>query len=81
MKIEIFGPGCSRCNALEKMVVNSLARLNISAEVVKVSDINKMVERGIMFTPALFIDGKKKSEGKVPSIDDIKKWLIEGGEK
>lgn len=75
MKIEIFGPGCPRCNELEKTVINTLAELNISADVTKVSDINEMVNRGVMFTPALFINGMKKSEGKVPNLAEIRKWL------
>jgi small redox-active disulfide protein 2 len=78
MKIEVFGPGCHKCNTLEKMVKDALTELNIQAEVVKISDINEMVSRGVMFTPALIIEGNKKSEGKVPSSDDIKKWLKEG---
>ena len=77
MKIEIFGPGCPKCNELEKTVINTLAELNISADVTKVSDINEMVNRGVMFTPALFINGMKKSEGKVPNLAEIRKWLKE----
>ena len=75
MKIEIFGPGCAKCNSLEKNVKEAVVQLNSQAEVVKVSDINEMVKRGVMFTPALFIDGKKMSEGKVPSMEDIKSWI------
>ena len=75
MKIEIFGPGCAKCNSLEKNIKEAVAQLNSQAEVVKVSDINEMVKRGVMFTPALFIDGKKMSEGKVPSMEDIKSWI------
>ena len=75
MKIEIFGPGCAKCNSLEKNVKEAVVQLNSQAEVVKVSDINEMVKRGVIFTPALFIDGKKMSEGKVPSMEDIKSWI------
>ena len=78
MKIEIFGPGCAKCNSLEKYVKDAVKELNlIDAEVLKVSDINAMVSRGVMFTPALFINGKKMSEGKVPNYEDIKKYLKE----
>jgi len=77
MKIEIFGPGCVKCNSLEKYVKDAVKELNIDAEIVKVSDINEMVNRGVMFTPALFVDGSKKSEGKVPNYEEIKKYLKE----
>lgn len=75
MKIEIFGPGCSKCNTLEKTVKEAVAELALAAEIIKISDIGQMVERGVMLTPALFVDGKKKSEGRVPDKDQIKKWL------
>ncbi|MFH1258537.1 MAG: thioredoxin family protein [Elusimicrobiota bacterium] len=77
MKIEIFGPGCAKCNSLEKQVKDAVKELNIDAEVVKVSDINAMVSRGVMLTPALFIGGKKKSEGRAPNYEEIKKYLKE----
>ncbi|OGS27979.1 MAG: hypothetical protein A2297_06150 [Elusimicrobia bacterium RIFOXYB2_FULL_48_7] len=75
MKIEVFGPGCAKCANLEKLVKDTLKEMNIEAEVAKVTDINEMVSRGVMLTPALFIDGKKKSEGKVPSKEEITVWL------
>lgn len=77
MKLEIFGPGCAKCNSLEKYVKDAVKELNIVAEVVKVSDINDMVARGVMLTPALFVNGKKKSEGKIPNYEEIKKFLKE----
>jgi len=75
VKIEIFGPGCPRCHATEKIVINVLAELNLAAEVVKVTDINAMVDRGVMFTPAVIIDGKKVCEGKIPTAQMVKEWL------
>ncbi len=59
MKIEIFGPGCPKCQTAEKLVRDVLSELKLAAEVVKVTDINEIVDRGIMFTPAIIIDGKK----------------------
>jgi len=75
MIIEIFGPGCTKCNNLEKIVKATINEIGLEVELKKISDLNEMVNRGVMLTPALFINGKKKSEGKVPSIDEIKKWL------
>ena len=77
MKIEIFGAGCQKCSNLERYVRDAVKELDCQAEIVKVNDINKMVERGIMLTPALFVDGNKKSQGKVPSLAEIKNILKE----
>ena len=77
MKIEIFGPGCYRCQQVEKTVKDALLELNISADVGKVKDMAKIVEAGIMQTPGLRIDGKVKCFGRVPKTEEVKKWISE----
>jgi len=77
MKIEIFGPGCHRCHDLEKAVTSVLSELNISADVEKVKDIAKIVEAGIMQTPGLRINDKIKCFGRIPKIEELKKWISE----
>jgi small redox-active disulfide protein 2 len=75
MKIEILGPGCPKCNAAMENVKKALAELDKTAEVVKVTDINQMIEHGVMSTPALVIDGKLMVQGKLPNVDQIKQWI------
>ncbi len=78
MKIEIFGPGCYRCQEVERAVKNALSELNITADVEKVKDMAKIVEAGIMQTPGLRIDSKVKCFGRIPKIEEVKKWISEG---
>jgi small redox-active disulfide protein 2 len=75
MKIEILGPGCPKCANLEAHVNRALAELNKSAEVIKVTDINAMIDKGVIQTPALIIDGKIVSQGKVLSAEKIKQLI------
>ncbi|TET46018.1 thioredoxin family protein [candidate division TA06 bacterium] len=75
MKVEVFGPGCPRCKKTEENVREVLRSLEIDAEVVLVKDIEEMTSRGVLRTPAVFVDGKKASEGKVPGPEEIKEWL------
>ena len=75
-KIEILGTGCAKCNRLEKNVQIAIKEAGIQAEVRKIEDLNEIMNRGIMMTPALFIDGDAIAVGKVPSVDEIKKMLI-----
>ncbi|MFB0566662.1 MAG: thioredoxin family protein [Candidatus Aminicenantaceae bacterium] len=77
LEIRILGPGCPVCNDLEKRTMNALIELNLAADLQKISDIEKMVEYKITHTPALLINGKVKSEGRVPSIREIKEWIEE----
>jgi small redox-active disulfide protein 2 len=75
MKIEVLGTGCPKCNTTTENVKKALAELDKSAEVVKVTDINQMIERGVMSTPALIIDGKVMAQGKIPKVEEIKVWI------
>lgn len=77
MKIEIFGPGCHRCQEVEKAVRSALSELGISADVDKVKDITKIVDAGIMQTPGLRINGKIKCFGRIPKVEEIKIWITE----
>jgi small redox-active disulfide protein 2 len=76
MKIEILGVGCPKCKQLTVNTEAAVKELNISAEISKVSDIGKIVEYGVMMTPALAVDGAVISAGKVLSKDEIKKILV-----
>ncbi len=76
MKIEILGVGCPKCKQLTANTEAALKELNICAEIQKVTDINKIIEYGVMMTPALAIDGTVVSAGKVLTKDEIKKILV-----
>ena len=75
MKIEILGTGCPRCKTLEDNVRRAVEEEGKDAEIVKVTDINEIIEYGVMSTPAIVIDGQVKSYGKVSDVEEIKKWL------
>ena len=75
MKIEIFGSGCAKCKSVEKLVRNIVEELGIQADIVKVEDLQEIVNRGIMMTPAVFIDGEAKIVGRVPTAEELKKLL------
>jgi small redox-active disulfide protein 2 len=75
MKIEVLGAGCAKCKATKKVITRVIRELQLDAEVVEVSDVAEMVNRGVMVTPGVFVDGKLKSTGKVPSKEDVAGWL------
>ncbi|KPK99758.1 MAG: hypothetical protein AMJ91_06390 [candidate division Zixibacteria bacterium SM23_73_3] len=75
MKIEVLGPGCANCKKLEQDVNTALAKLGIEAEVVKVTDLNKISSYGVLMTPGLVINGKVYSFGKIPVMATLKKWI------
>ena len=76
MKVEILGTGCPKCKQLTANAEEALKELNLQAEVVKVTEIDKIIEYGVvMMTPALVIDGKVVSAGKVLTKDQIKNLI------
>ena len=77
MKIEVFGPGCPKCQLLAKAAEDAALAAGVPVELVKVTDIMKIVEAGIMMTPGLKINGKMKSTGRIPNPEEIKKWIEE----
>jgi small redox-active disulfide protein 2 len=77
MKIEILGTGCPTCIVTEEIVKKVVKKLGIKAEVTHVYDLEKIIEYGIMMTPAVAIDGKIKIEGKIPTIEEAEKMIKE----
>ena len=75
MKIEILGMGCPKCKMLYENAKKAVSETGVQAEVLKVEDMDKITNYGVMMTPALVIDGQVKTAGKIPSAEDIKKWL------
>jgi len=75
MKIEILGVGCAKCHKLEEMVRDIASKEGIDADISKVEDFKQIMNYGVMTTPALVIDGKVKAAGKIPSAEDIKKFI------
>jgi small redox-active disulfide protein 2 len=75
MKIEVFGTGCAKCSRLEAMVKTAADELGVPCEITHVSDIGMIVQRGIMTTPALAIDGRVVVTGRLPSEAELTSWL------
>lgn len=71
MKIQILGKGCINCKKLEENVRIALKQIGLNEEIEKVTDVDKIVEMGVLMTPALVIDGKIESTGKVLSQKQI----------
>ena len=76
-RIEVLGTGCAKCKRLLANAEQAVKDLKIAAEIIKVDDIDAIVERGVMMTPALFIDGVIRAEGRVPDVNEIRKMLSE----
>lgn len=75
MNIKILGTGCPKCRLLEEHVRKAVESLGVTVTIEKVTDIKRIIDYGVMATPALVIDDVVKSVGRVLSPDEIKKLL------
>ena len=75
MKIQILGSGCAKCRALTTVAEQAANDLGLKYEVEKVTDVTRYADFGVMFTPALVVDGVVKASGKVPSLAETKRLL------
>lgn len=75
MNIKVLGPGCANCKKMEANAKEAVKQLGIDAIVEKSTDLQDIIKFGVMKTPALVVDDKLKSSGKVLGVEDIKKLL------
>ncbi len=74
--VKILGSGCDKCRALEKATIEALEELGRDTAVEHVTDFAQIAQYGVMQTPALVVDGKVLSSGRVLSKDAVKKLLL-----
>jgi small redox-active disulfide protein 2 len=77
MEIKVLGKGCPRCEEVERRIMNTLAEMNVAADVQKVKDIKDISSFGVFSTPGLVINDRVISQGRIPAPEEIKKWIEE----
>ena len=75
MEIKILGSGCSKCRSLEEITRKVVKENGIDADITKVDDIIEIMKYNIMITPALVVNEKVVSKGRIPSVEEIKQFL------
>jgi len=78
MKIQVLGTGCPKCKKLAELAENAAKELGLDYELEKVTDINDIMNFGVMATPGLALDGKVVLAGKLPSSEHVKELLQKG---
>jgi small redox-active disulfide protein 2 len=78
INIEVFGPGCARCQATKEAIRQAIEAAGVEATLSHIRDPKEIAKNRVFFTPAVRIDGEMKSTGRVPTVEEIAKWLAEG---
>ncbi|NLC93408.1 MAG: thioredoxin family protein [Treponema sp.] len=75
LTVKVYGSGCKGCQTLHQNVIDALAEMNIAANVEYITDLQKVMEAGIMSMPVLSVNEKVVSSGKILGIAEIKKII------
>jgi len=75
LKIEVFGSGCPKCRKTFELFQRAASEKGMKTDISHISDVNAGIERGVLFTPAVFIAGEKVIEGKVPTLPQVEELL------
>ncbi len=75
LTIRILGSGCVSCNNLQKLIIEIMARIEVAADIFQIHDLDEIGRYGVMQTPALIINGRLKSAGRLPTSSQIEEWL------
>lgn len=75
MEIKVLGTGCAGCKALFNTVQEAVGQLGIEAKVIKEEDLRKIMAYNVMSLPALVVDGKVVSKGRLLSVEQVKAIL------
>ena len=75
MKIEVLGPGCTRCKETYRVVRHVVEQSGLDADVVKDESIERMLALGLMATPGVAVDGKVIVSGRIPKAEEVRQFL------
>lgn len=75
LTVKVYGSGCKGCQTLHQNVIDALAEMNIATNVEYITDLQKVMETGIMSMPVLSVNEKVVSSGKILGIAEIKKII------
>ncbi|MBX3728452.1 MAG: TM0996/MTH895 family glutaredoxin-like protein [Candidatus Sumerlaeia bacterium] len=74
-KLQVLGTGCPKCKRLTELTEQAARAVGIEFELEKVTDINRIVDFGVMTTPALVVDGEVKLAGRLPNAGELEAML------
>ena len=75
MEIKVLGTGCPRCQATEKNVKEAVEEAGVDATIKHITDTMEIAKHGVFGTPAVVVDGEVKCVGKIPTKEEIMKWI------
>ena len=73
--IQVLGSGCTKCKKTAELIEETARKLDIAAQVTKVTDAQTIMAYGVMSTPAVVVDEQLVHSGSVPHSNEIEQWI------
>lgn len=77
LTVKILGSGCANCKRLEMVAHSAATAANLEVKIIKVTDINQIMSYDVLSTPALVINDKVVSAGRIPTMAEIQQWMAD----
>lgn len=75
VEVKVLGTGCRKCNKLYDEATKAVTEAGVETELIKVEKLDEIADYGVMSTPALVVNGKVRSTGKIPRSAQIAGWI------
>ncbi len=77
LTVKILGSGCANCRKLEAVAREAAAASHLQADFIKVTDMKQIMNYDLLSTPALVINEKVVGSGRIPTVAEVQKWLLD----
>jgi small redox-active disulfide protein 2 len=81
VEIKVLGSGCAKCKKLFAEAEEAVRLSGQPASVVKVEDIQAIMAHGVRQTPALVVDGRVRSTGRIATAKEIAEWMVQASQE
>jgi small redox-active disulfide protein 2 len=78
LTIKVLGPGCANCERMEQLVRKIIEDLAVEAQIEKITDMNQIIEYGVVNTPGLMVGDELVVSGRVPTEAELAVWIVDG---
>jgi small redox-active disulfide protein 2 len=78
LEIKVLGPGCDNCERMEQLARKIVGDLGVDAHIEKITDMDQIIEYGVITTPGLMVGDEVVVSGRVPTEAEMAVWIVDG---
>jgi small redox-active disulfide protein 2 len=78
LEIKVLGPGCDNCERMEQLARKIVGDLGVDAHIEKITNMDQIIEYGVITTPGLMVGDEVVVSGRVPTEAEMAVWIVDG---